>query len=55
MRSAEQHRPTDRDLLRREVLRLHAQGLRPRDIADAFGMNPSDVVSLIYSTGILAE
>ncbi len=52
---ANQHRPTDRDLLRRECLRLTAQGLRPRDIAESFGMNPSDVITLIYSTGVLAE
>jgi hypothetical protein len=52
---ANQHRPTDRELLRREVMRLHTQGLRPRDIAESFGMNPSDVITLIYSTGVLAE
>ena len=45
---ANQHRPTQRDVLRREALRLHAQGLRPRDIAEAFGMNPSEIEALIY-------
>jgi hypothetical protein len=44
---ANQHRPTDREILLREVLRLRAQGLRIRDVAEALGLNPSAVESLI--------
>jgi len=45
---ANQHRPTERETLLREVLRLRAQGLQPRDIATALGMNDDDVATLIY-------
>ncbi len=45
---ANQHRPIERKVLRREALRLRAQGLRPRDIAEAFGLNPHDIELLIY-------
>jgi hypothetical protein len=45
---ATEHRPTERAVLLREVLRLKAQGLRVRDVAEALGMNPSAVESLIY-------
>ena len=45
---ANQHRPTDRAVLLREVMRLRSQGLRIRDIAEAFGLNPSDVEALIH-------
>lgn len=44
------HRPTDREVLLREALRLRAQGLRPRDIAEAFGMNKSEISALIEGT-----
>jgi hypothetical protein len=33
MRRAQQHRPTDPSLLRKAILELHAQKLKPRDIA----------------------
>jgi DNA-binding CsgD family transcriptional regulator len=45
---ANQHRPNERELLLREVLRLRAQGLMPRDIATALGLNYHDVVTMIY-------
>lgn len=44
---AQAHRPTD---LRAEVLRLHGEGLRPRDIAQALRMNDADVITTIYGT-----
>jgi hypothetical protein len=44
---ATKHRPTDRDVLLREALRLKAQGLRVRDVAEALGLNPSAVEALI--------
>ncbi len=46
--AATAHRPTERELVLREVLRLRAQGLQPRDIAEAFGMNPADVITMIH-------
>jgi plasmid maintenance system antidote protein VapI len=51
---ATRHRPTDRDVLLREVMRLRAQGLRVRDVAEALGLNPSAIESLIngYEPGI---
>jgi DNA-binding CsgD family transcriptional regulator len=45
---ATEHKPTEREILLREVLRLRAQGLRIRDCAEAFGLNPSAVETLIY-------
>jgi len=47
---ANQHRPTDHAALRREVLSLGAQGLKPRDIAGALGLNDHDVVTMLYSS-----
>jgi DNA-binding CsgD family transcriptional regulator len=44
---ATEHRPTERDVLLREVLRLRSQGLRVRDVAEALGLNPSAIESLI--------
>jgi hypothetical protein len=44
---ATRHRPTERAILLREVLRLRAQGLRVRDVAEALGLNPSAVEALI--------
>lgn len=44
---AELHRPTEREALRLEVLRLRAQGLRPRDIGQLLRMNDAEVVTLI--------
>jgi DNA-binding NarL/FixJ family response regulator len=44
---ATKHRPTEREALLREVLRLRAQGLRVRDVAEALGLNPSAIESLI--------
>jgi hypothetical protein len=45
--AANPHRPTSREVLLREALRLKAQGLRPRDIAELFNLNPADIESLI--------
>jgi DNA-binding NarL/FixJ family response regulator len=45
---ANRHKPTEREVLLREVLRLRAQGLRVRDVAEALGLNPSAVEALIY-------
>jgi DNA-binding NarL/FixJ family response regulator len=47
---ATEHRPTNREVLLREVLRLRAQGLRVRDVAELLGMNPSAVEALIEGT-----
>jgi plasmid maintenance system antidote protein VapI len=44
---ATEHRPTQPAVLLREVLRLRAQGLRVRDVAEALGLNPSAIESLI--------
>jgi DNA-binding CsgD family transcriptional regulator len=44
---ATKHRPTEREVLLREALRLRAQGLQPRDIGELLGLNPSVVESLI--------
>jgi hypothetical protein len=45
---ATEHRPTERNVLVRETMRLRAQGLRVRDVAEALGLNPSAIESLIY-------
>jgi DNA-binding NarL/FixJ family response regulator len=47
---ATSHKPTERAVLVREVLRLRAQGLRVRDVAEAFGLNPSAIEALIDGT-----
>jgi DNA-binding NarL/FixJ family response regulator len=47
---ANQPGPTEREVLLREVMRLRAQGLMPRDIATALGLNDADVHALIYGT-----
>jgi hypothetical protein len=47
---ATEHKPTNREVLLREVLRLRAQGLRIRDVAELLGMNPSAVEALIEGT-----
>jgi DNA-binding NarL/FixJ family response regulator len=47
---ATEHKPTNREVLLREVLRLRAQGLRVRDVAELLGMNPSAVEALIEGT-----
>ena len=44
---ATEHRPTNRTVLLREVMRLRAQGLRVRDVAEALGLNPNAIESLI--------
>jgi DNA-binding NarL/FixJ family response regulator len=44
---ATEHRPMERAVLLREIMRLRAQGLRVRDVAEALGLNPSAVESLI--------
>jgi hypothetical protein len=44
---AMEHRPTERAVLLREIMRLKAQGLRVRDVAEALGLNPSAIESLI--------
>ncbi len=44
---AQMHRPTNPDDIRREVLRMHRDGLRPRDIASCLRMNDHDVVQII--------
>ena len=46
---AEHHRPTDLAELNREVKRLSADGLRPRDIAQALRMNDADVLAILAS------
>jgi DNA-binding NarL/FixJ family response regulator len=50
--AANQHRPTEREVLLREVLRLRAQGLRVRDVAEALGLNPSAIEALIDGTDL---
>lgn len=45
---ANQHRPNERELILREVMRLRAQGLMPRDIATALGLNDAEVISMLY-------
>ena len=44
---ATEHRPTEPAVLLREIMRLRAQGLRVRDVAEALGLNPSAIESLI--------
>ena len=44
---ATKHLPTEPAVLLREVLRMKAAGLRPRDIAEVLGLNPSAIESLI--------
>jgi hypothetical protein len=48
---ATEHRPMERAVLLREVLRMKAQGLRVRDVAEALGLNPSAIESLIEGDG----
>jgi DNA-binding NarL/FixJ family response regulator len=48
---ATQHRPMERAVLLREIMRLRAQGLRVRDVAEALGLNPSAIESLIEGDG----
>lgn len=48
---ATRHRPTERDVLLREALRLRAQGLRPRDIGELLGLNSCVVEALIEGDG----
>jgi hypothetical protein len=45
---ATEHRPTERTVVEREILRLHRTGLQPRDLATLFGMNDADVRLLIF-------
>jgi hypothetical protein len=46
----DRHRPTDLGTVRREILRLHREGLQVRDLAMLFGMNDADVCALIYGS-----
>ena len=48
---ATDHRPIERTVLLREIMRLRAQGLRVRDVAEALGLNPSAIESLIEGDG----
>ena len=48
---ATRQRPMERAVLLREVMRLRAQGLRVRDVAEALGLNPSAIESLIEGDG----
>jgi DNA-binding CsgD family transcriptional regulator len=43
---ATKHRPTEREVLLREVLRMKAAGLRPRDIGELLGVNASVIESI---------
>jgi hypothetical protein len=47
---ATQHRPTDAEKLGREVRRLVAGGLTPRDIAGALQVHVAEVLRLLVST-----
>jgi hypothetical protein len=40
--------PEDVKAVFREVMRLHVQGLMPRDIALAFGIDDADTIRMIY-------
>jgi transposase-like protein len=42
------HRPTDRDSMQREALSLCRAGLKPRDIAAAFGISVAAVIQLLH-------
>jgi hypothetical protein len=44
------HRPTELSEVQREILRLHKQGLTPRDLATLFGLDDDAVCLLIYGT-----
>ncbi len=52
---AQQHRPTDQAALAAEVRRMASQGLRPRDIAAALGMNVVLVLHILGPTSGLQE
>ena len=45
---ATRHRPTALSEVQREILRLHKQGLTPRDLAVLFAMDDAAVRLLIY-------
>lgn len=45
-----QHRPSDAASLRAEALRLQAEGMRIRDIAQIIGMNDAAVIALLSQT-----
>ena len=45
---ANRHRPTEHEVLLRELMRLRAMGRSPDDIGTLLGMNPADVRLLIY-------
>jgi hypothetical protein len=42
------HRPVKPDQVQREILRLHKQGLTPRNLAVLFAMDDAAVRLLIY-------
>jgi hypothetical protein len=44
---ATEHLPTERAVLLREIMRLRAQGLRVRDVAECLGLNPGVIENLI--------
>jgi plasmid maintenance system antidote protein VapI len=44
---ATRYKPTEPAVLLREIMRLRAQGLRVRDVAEALGLNPNAIESLI--------
>jgi DNA-directed RNA polymerase specialized sigma24 family protein len=47
MRRAQQHRPTNPALLRAAIIELQAQGLKPRDIAQAMRVSLPVVLEAI--------
>ncbi len=47
---ATEHKPTELSQVQREILRLHRQGLQPRDLATLFGLDDAAVVALIHGT-----
>ena len=46
----DRHRPTDPEVLATEIRRLHASGLRPRDIAQALRLDLGTVLGALIST-----
>lgn len=47
---AEANRPTDPAEIRREVMRLRREGLKPRDIAEALKLSVPEVLMMIYGS-----
>jgi hypothetical protein len=51
---ADRYRPSDPGALAREIRRLHREGLRVRDIAEALRMNDAEVAGLLAGDGAAA-